>query len=556
MKMLKKHGVSILKGTLIVYLFFNLINFVTHMIKVPAIIQADYYFYGAKILLEILICVLINKACIAVKRCEIFMEAIMVLDILEVLISITVVEKTTFIVAVFCVGIALKFILQSFFIWFFYVDSLKYGEQVKHKSREDRFTAIWILVHFFLPLCLTGLGLGIIMVLLPIRGILEFLAICAGSKMIKTANLERGDDMEVVYTYPPALRWSRILFGIALSLSVICFLFFRYSYVEGSRTCEETEQTSASGFTRAVNDHELDYEYLSDSEAENVLQYTVENRLPKWSGFHSEKAGLVNTVTGENTGAIYKERMHFDCEGIAYDNDGHLINYKGEKICAVPEFVSADFSLRWCMSVVISRMLDNNEGVSEFFSGNIDRKSEKFVLSSDPKHIFEDKWGKYFPNGSALYYSRSYDKYGLMSENGEVLIKPIVDYIRYFYDGGMILAEYVPYEYEGTQYSDAMIVYNSKGEQILDMPVRNYYNDDDYHLIELELIGGGDDKTSCYKIMNFDGEMMDGFFSGENGHRAESIEEGNQVKYKRYRDKSLSGTFEWVTFDEEGKIVQ
>ncbi|MBR4831205.1 MAG: hypothetical protein IKZ97_01100, partial [Butyrivibrio sp.] len=82
------------------------------------------------------------------------------------------------------------------------------------------------------------------------------------------------------------------------------------------------------------------------------------------------------------------------------------------------------------------------------------------------------------------------------------------------------------------------------------------YNEDDYHLIELTLIDGGDDKTSCYKIMNFDGEMIDGFFSGKDWLRAESIEEGNQVKYKRYRDKSLSGTGEWVTFDEEGKIVQ
>ena len=211
-------------------------------------------------------------------------------------------------------------------------------------------------------------------------------------------------------------------------------------YVEGKQKLSDdkgsvlTEQTSTSSFVRQSLD---------------VYSYSVENLMPYKSIFHDEKYGIVNVKTGFNSGAIFNDEPQFDNDGISPDYRGHFVNLKGKKIFDIPlrlrmkkskrQLVSEDFFNIFKESHIpffkktYSSKVDcnwngwnylfsvNKSGICVLNSGYFDRYFQPDYEYDQPKH--------YFDNGMAFFYSELKGAYGIISDKGKILKKPIYDKI-------------------------------------------------------------------------------------------------------------------------------
>jgi hypothetical protein len=230
----------------------------------------------------------------------------------------------------------------------------------------------------------------------------------------------------------------------------ICFLFMRNTYIEG-----DNQLTDENG--NILSDQKsVDYMYCAQyipwysDEKEQVYQYNKCNLMPSWSMFYDEKYGLVNIETGLNTGAIYEEDLAFDNEGIAYDYDRHFINLNGEEVIKVPYIVKAKTSFR---QMIVNNLLDYFDTIKRhtFSIGDRCNESGKFVLSSN--HT-------YFANGVTSYHTDLNDKYGLMSEDGNLVTLPKYSYISGSRD--FKVSPVINYNHTASD------VINSKGESLVE----------------------------------------------------------------------------------------
>ncbi len=269
----------------------------------------------------------------------------------------------------------------------------------------------------------------------------------------------------------------------------LCFLFMRNTYIEGDNQLIDENGNVLSDQKSVDSMHCAQYISWDSNEKEQVYQYNKCNLMPSWSMFYDEKYGLVNIETGLNTGAIYKEGLAFDKEGIAYDYDRHFINLNGEEVIKVPYIVKAKTSFRQMILNILLDDSDTNDKVKDYFITTGDKYGYdygKFVLSSD---------NTYFANGVASYHADLNDKYGLMSEDGSLVTLPKYSLLS----GELDFKTSLVINYNRTKFD----IINSKGESIITSPpfaIRFY---DDIQIIKCETTQGDE-------FYSFDGERIDG----------------------------------------------
>lgn len=267
----------------------------------------------------------------------------------------------------------------------------------------------------------------------------------------------------------------------------ICFLFMRNTYIEGDNQLTDENGNILSDQESVDTMYCAQYIPRHSDEKEQVYQYNKCNLMPSWSMFYDEKYGLVNIETGLNTGAIYEEDLAFDKEGIAYDYDRHFINLNGEEIIKVPYIVKAKTSFR---QMIVNKLLDYFDIYERQIFGVKDRCNEsgKFVLSSN--HT-------YFANGVTSYHTDLNDKYGLMSEDGNLVTFPKYSCIS----GGRDFKVSMVINYNRT----ALDVINSKGESLVESTPHHIEFYDAPQIFKCETHQGDEFYT-------YDGEKIEGSY--------------------------------------------
>lgn len=167
-----------------------------------------------------------------------------------------------------------------------------------------------------------------------------------------------------------------------------------------------------SSFASQKNIDDISKEYELQSIEDNIYQYKTSNKIPSWSIFYHEKYGLINSVTGENTGAKYDNYLSYDKSGIAYDNDRHFIDTSGKEILKVPYIVSAKTSYR---QELFNKLM---KSVSDGYS---------YYKWDD---YYRSEFISYFDNGLAIYYTEYNEKYGLIKDDGSLISFPKFSYIK------------------------------------------------------------------------------------------------------------------------------
>jgi hypothetical protein len=191
----------------------------------------------------------------------------------------------------------------------------------------------------------------------------------------------------------------------------ICFLLMRNYYVEGDQ-----QLTDADGNV-LTNQKSVDRIYMVNSypseDEKRIYQYSKRNLMPSWSIFFHKKYGLINIDTADNTGAKYNDCLIFDKTGIAYDYDGHFIDFSANEVMNVPYIVKARTSYRQEALNKLWQMID--EGKHYINNGVYYDVFGEFVWSSD--HT-------YFANGVAQYHTYYNDRFGLIRDDGNLITLP------------------------------------------------------------------------------------------------------------------------------------
>lgn len=265
----------------------------------------------------------------------------------------------------------------------------------------------------------------------------------------------------------------------------ICFLFMRNTYIEGDKQLIDENGNILSAQKSVDTMYCAQYIPWDSDEKEQVYQYNKCNLMPSWSMFYDEKYGLVNIETGLNTGSIYEEDLAFDKEGIAYDYDRHFINLNGEEVINVPYIVKAKTSFR---QMIVNKLLDYFDIYERQIFGVRDQcyESGKFVLSSN--HT-------YFANGVTSYHTDLNDKYGLMSEDGNLVTLP--KYSRISGSRDFKVSPVINYN------RTALNVINSKGESLVESTPHSIEFYDAPQIFECGTPQG-------HEFYTYDGEKIEG----------------------------------------------
>lgn len=290
----------------------------------------------------------------------------------------------------------------------------------------------------------------------------------------------------------------------------ICFLFMRNTYKEGDNQLIDDNGNVLTSQKSLEQMYHEDNDYFDDNEVP-VYQYSKCNLMPSWSMFYHEKYGLINIETGSNTGAKYDDRLWFDKDGIAYDYNRHFINLNGEEVIEVPYIVKAKSSFR---QMILNTLLD--------YSDTSDSNRHKFLISeysNESGKFVETTNNTFFENGVAAYHTDYNDKYGLISEDGNLVTLP-----KYSYISGMFnfeVSSVIDYNYTSFD------VINNKGKSVIgDAPSSVRYHE------EAKLISCATDYGE--ELYKYDGTQIEGLFTfwGRKG------DVDCFIKYSDYKESS------------------
>ncbi len=264
----------------------------------------------------------------------------------------------------------------------------------------------------------------------------------------------------------------------------IVFIICRSTYQEGRRSIYNTDGEVVTDQKTVTRSYNIKYYYTED-EAQNIYQYNTCNLMPSISMFYHEKYGLINVETGYNTGAKYDDELTFDKTGIAYDQDRHFINTKGEEVLKVPYIVKARTSFRQEILNVFFEISDTN-----------DRHSPSFMMSPSPsvcgQFIISSDY-TFFANGVAAYYTDYNLRYGLIDESGKLVTLPKFCY----FDGDYDFEVSSVINYNRTQ----LDVVNNAGESILKNPTNSIHFYDKVRIIRC-------DSSYHNALYSFDGTYL------------------------------------------------
>lgn len=252
--------------------------------------------------------------------------------------------------------------------------------------------------------------------------------------------------------------WNKIALAVTVLLACV-FLFLRYGRVPG-----QYELTTQSG-KQTVRSSSERLGIISD----NREEYSLTNWLPEWTGFHMEWHGIVDSETGDKTGAVYGNDLIFDDYGIAWDYSGHFIDTNGKNVITVSPFVMERRSGRMNLLIyAFDEYLNERQSYSNYesyleYHSNITWQ-EKSVLDGNIRMYrrsdFNDHESSYFENHIAPFYSEATGAYGFINDQGKIIVSP--DYVSYYdYDSDY---EYVTLT---KKFSSSKTIVNSNGDFIL-----------------------------------------------------------------------------------------
>ncbi|WWZ60778.1 hypothetical protein WAA20_07175 [Butyrivibrio fibrisolvens] len=275
-------------------------------------------------------------------------------------------------------------------------------------------------------------------------------------------------------------------------------------------------------------DHDVEMEYDDRGFEYHYLkyvdnsQYFNNNMMPSWTGFCDRRYGVHNLIAGTDTGAIYKDELYFDKNGIAWDHARHLIDIYGNELIETPAVMNLQKSY-------------GQKTLDEF----IDMCCENDIYQIDTDSVHGGFKGigsdyrsyEYFYNGLGCYYCDFFNRYGLISEDGEVVTSPKYKYLRIYHDP---LADYpVAFVYE--EDGDVNVL-NSEGQELVNEP---YGRSRDIYLCSLGIIhvtGCGRNMSNYY--INTKGELLSPDYYYDGGELC-----GDILCVKKYEDDNNTYIF-------------
>lgn len=495
-----------------IYISFNLINLVIHILgyySYPMFAQFDYCLYLAKIGIVIFLRYLLHKKDFRFSLERKLFKAIIVLDAIELFISIFAYRYTH---TYYIIGLTLC--LKAVLDFCIFTSLLKKGKKKADDSLNapllKEFTTMmkyWnavnisiVVISFFIAF--TKLSFVIISVyalaiersgyqIYLIKKLWSNVYKQPESELIEKKNASGNSSNKIIIFAFKTLRY-----GIYACL-FIALMLLRNSYTEGSLPLTDYDGnvvTIQKTLDDLSKEHESHY-YTGD----NVYQYNACNKMPSWSIFYHEKYGLINASTGENTGAKYDDYLFFDDAGIAYDNDRHFIDRSGKEVLKVPYIVNAKTSYRQELFNKLMKAVNdsykydwwNDHCRSEYISYfgwylNLNYDDSKFIST------YSDY---YFEKGLAPYYTEYNERYGLIKDDGTLITLPKFSYI----DGeNKYEVSTVSGYYDGNRY---IIGSDGKKLPIKDLRYWEYYKNSRLILV-----------NDRY-LYSFDGDLIDeGYF--------------------------------------------
>ncbi|WP_408072024.1 WG repeat-containing protein [Butyrivibrio sp. JL13D10] len=186
---------------------------------------------------------------------------------------------------------------------------------------------------------------------------------------------------------------------------------------------------------------------------ENILEYKISNRWPKWSPFYREKCGLINIKTGEVGEPKYRDYLHFGYDELAWDYEGHLVDPDGniivDHIAALGDDRFLDNPRKFAFFALGNRLKGHLLKGDFFSNGVFDipqilQDSDHLQATNHTLYI-----GNYAANGLASFYSDN--QFGYMNLDGEIVIPAIFGDVKMFDDNGFAIVYCGIYsrEYQG-----------------------------------------------------------------------------------------------------------
>ncbi|MCR4833403.1 MAG: hypothetical protein K5900_07485 [Butyrivibrio sp.] len=311
----------------------------------------------------------------------------------------------------------------------------------------------------------------------------------------------------------------------------IVFIICRSTYQEGRRSIYNTDGEIVTDQKTVTRSYNIKYYYTED-EAQNIYQYNTCNHMPSFSMFYHEKYGLINVETGYNTGAKYDDELTFDKTGIAYDQDRHFINTKGEEVLKVPYIVKARTSFRQEILNDFLEKFDTNDKYSpSFMMSPSPSVCGQFIISSDYT---------FFANGVAAYYTDYNLRYGLIDESGKLVTLPKFCYFSGYFDFEVSSV----INYNRTE----LDVVNNAGKSILKNPTNSVHFYDKVRIIRC-------DSGYHNALYSFDGTYLGSGYYDSNYY----YPGGDVIYFYKYDDggdifeKDATGTLE-VYYGDAQKI--
>ena len=377
----------------------------------------EYFLYAAKIVICLSVIMVFNKNRIERYRGIVpIMKLMIVFDVMEFVISALMTSYKT--------GIALKIllvpmVLKVFLDFFFYWEIL---------NKKDKF--VWIALNLLILVCC--------FFSMKIKGILLFVVMFAAVRVVLSLifiKISRdSEDSTDIWTgisdihFP---KWLRIA-----AVSVYALMIFVFAFLCLYKPIGNKELTSVE-------------------EGGGYKEFAVQNLMSTlgphpWStGFERTWYGLMDANDELITKPKYTHWLGYDYNGIAWDYKGHFIDRKGNTVISVPYIVSAKRSVRTSVFNSVFSFLTggkyeerdliylmNNIGYSmadeDFYvawdDSNLSGNTFKVYTNIDRygEVAFEVEGSQYFFNHITVFYSEVKGAYGLMNDQGEIIVKPCI----------------------------------------------------------------------------------------------------------------------------------
>ncbi len=498
---------KLLFTTYLIFSFFNILIHFFNYYKGFVSMPMEYALYAVKLTICMAICIIVKDEysvdrpdgsyILHFAHIKSIMKMMISFDLFEIFISVNMTEFEGVAANLIIAAAIAKCILD----YKFYMEL----------TRSNLAGGLWRTINILLVVCIVGMAsnyerfMTFTIFLMFIRFIFSLVIIVNCHKMDRRDKAEELEDEKYKpFKKPLSGKKIRIISGVVVAV-VAVFLWMRYSTATSENVINSNDGTVSIKVLKTFG------ELSNDDEV--VVEYCVCNRMPEGSGFEQKKYGLFNLKTGADTGAIYPALVKFDSDGIAWDHKGHFIDSDGDVVITVPNKL---LRTRAAKSTLWIRFFDAFRGklkstyhTGYYFFNIIDwfaygdsvvNYIDWYALNSHNVMCSYEKYvapNTYFVNGYATYYSEVSGGYGVIDDNGEIILPPELCEVdrRYNYEVTPVV-----------QKSSGQIkIYNKEWKDILNRK-RHFIN---YAIYDsCKLIAVESDNREYYIVMDYNGNLV------------------------------------------------